>query len=60
VHTLQCIEDNTQVWFHMYGVNLNLDADGNVDSVSDGAGALQAYYAMCEAQGIPRPNVLVG
>ena len=44
----------------MYGVNLNLDADGNVDSVSDGAGSLKAYYAMCEAQGIPRPNVLVG
>ena len=59
MHTLQCIEDNTQVWFHMYGVNLNLDADGNVDSVSDGAGSLKAYYAMCEAQGIPRPNVLV-
>ena len=60
VHTLQCIEDNTQVWFHMYGVNLNLDADGNVDSVSDGAGSLRAYYAMAEAQGLPRPNVLVG
>ena len=60
VHTLQCIEDNTQVWFHMYGVNLNLDDDGNVQSVSDGAGSLRAYYAMCEAQGIPRPNVLVG
>ena len=60
VHTLQCIEDNTQVWFHMYGVNLNLDADGNIDSVSDGAGAVKAYYAMCEAQGLPRPNVLVG
>jgi len=60
VHTLQCIEDNTQVWFHMYGVNLNLDDAGNVESVSDGAGALAAYYAMCEAQGLPRPNVLVG
>ncbi|TML10936.1 MAG: cupin [Actinobacteria bacterium] len=60
VHTLQCIEDDTQVWFHMYGVNLILDADGNVDSVSDGAGSLRAYYAMAEAQGPPRPNVLVG
>ena len=60
VHTLQCIEDDTQVWFHMYGVNLILDADGNVDSVSDGAGSLRAYYAMAEAQGLPRPNVLVG
>jgi hypothetical protein len=43
----------------MYGVNLNLDADGNVESVADGAGSLAAYYALCEAQGLPRPNVLV-
>ena len=43
-----------QVWFHMYGANLNLDDDGNVESVTDGAGTLAAYYALCEAQGLPR------
>jgi 2,4'-dihydroxyacetophenone dioxygenase len=59
IHTLQCIEDNTHVWFHMYGANLNLDADGNVESVTDGASSLKGYYALCEAQGLPRPNVLV-
>ncbi len=59
VHTLQCIEDDTRVWFHMYGANLNLDADGNVESVSDGANTLEAYYLLIEAQGLPRPNVLV-
>ncbi len=59
VHTLTCIEDDTRVWFHMYGANLNLDDDGKVDSVTDGAGTLAAYYALCEAQGLPRPNVLV-
>jgi quercetin dioxygenase-like cupin family protein len=59
VHTLQCIENDTLVWFHMYGANLNLDADGNVESVTDGAGTLQAYYMLCEAEGLPRPNVLV-
>jgi len=59
VHTLQCVEDDTRVWFHMYGANLNLDADGNVESVTDGAGALAGYYALCEAAGLPRPNVLV-
>ena len=37
VHTLQAIEDDTHVWFQMYGANLNLDADGNVESVVDGA-----------------------
>jgi 2,4'-dihydroxyacetophenone dioxygenase len=59
IHTLQCIEDNTHVWFQMYGVNLNLDEAGNVQSVSDGPQTLANYYAMCEAEGHPRPNVLV-
>ncbi|HEV7526983.1 MAG TPA: 2,4'-dihydroxyacetophenone dioxygenase family protein [Acidimicrobiia bacterium] len=59
VHTLQCIEDDTRVWFHMYGVNLNLDADDNVESVFDGPGSLEAYYALAEAEGFPRPAVLV-
>jgi quercetin dioxygenase-like cupin family protein len=59
VHTLECVEDDTQVWFQMYGVNLNLDADGNVESVFDGPGTLEAYYALCEAEGFDRPQVLV-
>ena len=59
VHTLQCVEDDTRVWFHMTGCNLNLDADGNIESVTDGAGSLAGYYALCEAQGLPRPNVVV-
>ncbi len=59
IHTLQCIEDNTRVWFQMYGSNLNLDADGNITSVADGMVSLEFYYAMCEEQGLPRPNVLV-
>ena len=59
VHTLQSVEDDTHVWFQIYGANLNLDANGNVESVFDGAGTLEAYYALCEAEGLPRPNVLV-
>jgi len=59
VHTLLCVEDNTQVWFQMYGANLNLDAQGNVESVFDGTGTLAAYEALCEAEGLPRPKVLV-
>ena len=60
VHTLQVLEDETHVWFQMYGANLNLDADGNVESVVDGALTLAAYYMLCEAEGVPRPTVLVG
>lgn len=59
VHTLQCIEDNTRVWFHMYGMNLNLSADGSIESVSDGAGTLAFYLALCEEQGLGHPPVLV-
>jgi quercetin dioxygenase-like cupin family protein len=58
VHTLTVVDDDTRVWFQMYGCNLNLDADGNVDSVTDGAGTLAAYYALAEAQGLGKPNVL--
>jgi hypothetical protein len=35
-----------------------LDSEGKVESVFDGAGTLAAYYALCEAEGLPRPNVL--
>lgn len=60
VHTLVADEDDTRVWFQMYGVNMNLDAEGNVESVFDGPGTLEAYYLLCEAEGHPRPNVVVG
>ena len=59
IHTLQCIEDNTQVWFQMYGSNLNQDGDGNITSVVDGQLILDFYYAMCEEAGLARPAVLV-
>ncbi len=59
VHTLECVEDDTHVWFQMYGVNLNLDAEGNIESVFDGPGTLEAYYALAEAEGFDRPDVMV-
>lgn len=60
VHTLEVLEDDTHVWFQMYGANLNLDADGNIESVFDGPGTLEAYYLLAEAEGFARPDVLVG
>lgn len=60
VHTLRVIEDDTHVWFQMYGANLNLDANGEVESVSDGASTLRVYLELCERAGLPRPNVLTG
>jgi quercetin dioxygenase-like cupin family protein len=58
-HTLQCVEDNTRVWFQMYGANLNLDENNDVELVVDGTLTLNFYYAICEEQGLPRPRVLV-
>ncbi|MDE0699592.1 MAG: cupin [Acidimicrobiaceae bacterium] len=60
-HTLTVLDDNTEltdVWFQIYGSNLNLDAEGNVESITDAEGIYAAYMAMCEAQGLGRPNVL--
>lgn len=59
IHTLQVLEDDTHVWFQIYGANLNLDAVGNVESVFDGTSTLVNYLSLCEAAGLPRPNVLV-
>ena len=62
VHTLDVPADNdgiTEVVFVMEGVNLNLAADGTVESVSDGAGTLAAYLALAEAQGLGRPAGII-
>ncbi|GLP76608.1 hypothetical protein TUM20983_37180 [Mycobacterium antarcticum] len=60
IHTLQVIEDDTHVWFQIYGANLNLDAAGEVEGALDGPAALATYLALCAAAGLPRPNVLLG
>ena len=62
VHTLHVPGDNggdTDVAFTIEGALLNLAEDGSVESVSDGANTLAAYYAMLEAQGDPRPNGII-
>lgn len=61
IHTLTVPEDNhdlTDVWFAIYGANLNLDADGNVETVIDAGLVRDTYFALCEAEGHGRPNVI--
>jgi quercetin dioxygenase-like cupin family protein len=61
VHTLTVPEDNTEITdviFHMYGVNMNLDENDEVESVVDGPLTLLGYRALCEAAGLPDPPVL--
>src|SRR5437763_2818739 len=38
VHTLQCIEDHKKVWLNIYGVNLKLEADRNIERGTAGDG----------------------
>ncbi|HZJ27383.1 MAG TPA: 2,4'-dihydroxyacetophenone dioxygenase family protein [Acidimicrobiia bacterium] len=61
VHTLTVADGQdhqTDVWFAIYGANLNLDADDNVESVID-AGLIRDFYVgMCEAEGLGRPDVI--
>ena len=58
VHTLTVLE-NAEIWFHLYGALLNLDAEGRVESVADGTSVLEAYVALCAEQGLERPAVLL-
>jgi 2,4'-dihydroxyacetophenone dioxygenase len=61
VHTLHFPETNTEVtdiWFVLHGANLNLDAEGGVDSVLDASAALEFYLAACRDSGLPDPKVI--
>ena len=61
IHTLTVpddVEGLTDVWFAIYGANLNLDAQGNVETVVDAGLIRDVYLGMCEAQGLPRPDVI--
>jgi len=62
IHTLLVPVDNTEVtdvWFQIYGANLNLGPDGDVESVTDAGSVLGHYQAACEDIGRPNPPVRV-
>jgi 2,4'-dihydroxyacetophenone dioxygenase len=63
IHTLTVPADQTgvtDVWFAIYGANLNLDANGNVEAVIDAELVRQVYLAACKDRGLPEPAVIVG
>ncbi|MBM4361184.1 MAG: 2,4'-dihydroxyacetophenone dioxygenase family protein [Deltaproteobacteria bacterium] len=63
VHTLTVPADQeglTEVWFAIYGANLNVDENGNVVSVIDAAFIKQVYVATCAANGLPTPDIIEG
>ena len=61
IHTLHALADTdgpTDVFFAIYGANLNLDDDGNIESVLDAGAILDLYHRECEKTELPRPNVI--
>ena len=63
VHTLHVPDTNTEdtdVWFTIYGANLDLDASGNVVNVTDAHAVLSYYRYYCRKElGIADPPVVV-
>jgi 2,4'-dihydroxyacetophenone dioxygenase len=63
VHTLHVPEANdgdTDVWFTIYGANLNLDETGNVVLVIDAHLVYETYRSLCATQhGMTDPPVVV-
>jgi quercetin dioxygenase-like cupin family protein len=60
IHTLHVPETNeevTDVWFAIRGANLNLDDQGNVESVLDAGAVLEIYLGVCQQNG-HRPSVI--
>lgn len=61
IHTLHVPKTNkevTDVWFAIRGANLNLTADGSVESVLDAGAVLEGYLGLCAAKGLGRPAVI--
>ena len=62
VHTLTVPENQqgqTEVWFAVYGANVNIDEQGNVTSMVTAAFILEIYRALCAEAGHPDPKVIV-
>lgn len=61
IHTLHVppdVEGVTDVWFAIRGANLNLDEQDNVQTVIDASTVLAGYRGLCQAAGLPEPNVI--
>jgi hypothetical protein len=62
LHTLKVSDDNegmTDVWFAIYGANVNLDEDGEVVGITDAQSILAAYRSRCETEGVSPAGVIV-
>lgn len=62
VHTLIVPDTNTEetdVWFAIYGPNINTDETGQVTGILDANSILNVYRAMCDDQGLSHDKLIV-
>ena len=62
IHTLLVPEGNTEdteVWFLIYGCNVNIEVGGSALSTVDTKSALQTYQEGCKAVGLDSGNMIV-
>ncbi|MDZ4371609.1 MAG: 2,4'-dihydroxyacetophenone dioxygenase family protein [Phenylobacterium sp.] len=62
VHTLMVPDSQeglTEVWFTIFGANVDIDATGAVTGITDAAAALGIYRAFCRRAGVSSDKVLV-
>jgi quercetin dioxygenase-like cupin family protein len=52
------LSEVTDVWFAIRGANLNLDEQGQVETVLDAGRILRLYYEECAKAGLPQPAVI--
>ena len=62
IHTLVVSEDNTEdteVWFAIYGCNVNIDGDGSILGIVDAKAVLASYQGGCAAKGLDCGKTIV-
>jgi quercetin dioxygenase-like cupin family protein len=62
IHTLCVSADNTEdteVWFAIYGCNVNIDEGGSVLGIVDAKSVLATYRDGCAASGLDPSNMII-
>ncbi len=62
VHTLMVsdeIDVTTDIWFSIYGANVNVDENNNVIGVTDAQSVLTAYQEGCKQQGLNCDKLII-
>ena len=62
IHTLLVSEDNTEdteVWFAIYGCNVNIDEGGSILGIVDAKSVLQTYREGCKAAGLDPDRCII-